>query len=54
MTLDDAARAAVEKHRRLLCHKTMELALGELVALDGIRAVRRVLLGYLVQLRWYR
>jgi hypothetical protein len=53
MNLDAQVTAAVEKHRRLLCLKTIELALGELVSLDGTREVRKILLSYLLQLRGF-
>jgi len=53
MNLDDAARDAVERHRRLLCHKAMELALGELVAMDGVVEVRKLLLNLARSLKYY-
>ena len=52
-TLDDAAREAVEAHRRLLCKKAIELALGEMVALDGVPEVRKMLLRIVRSLRYY-
>ena len=51
--LDRAARAAVERHARLLHHKTLELVLGAMVAQDGIDKTRRILEWYLSQLEDY-
>jgi hypothetical protein len=51
--LDRAARAAVERHKRLLHHKTLELVLGAMVAQDGIDKTRRILEWYLRQLEDY-
>lgn len=44
--LDRAARAAVDKHRRLLHSKTLELVLGDMIAMDGVHNVRQKLLWY--------
>lgn len=49
--LDKIAQAAVDKHRRLLLHKVLELTLGDMVAMDGIKEVRKILLWYSRQLR---
>ena len=53
MNLDRAAQDAVDRHRRLLCHKVLELALGELVALDGVSEARKAILIYARSLRYY-
>jgi hypothetical protein len=53
MNLDDAARLAIERHDRLLCHKAIELALGKLVALDGVPEVRKMLVLMARSLRYY-
>ena len=53
MNLDDAAKEAVDRHDRLLCHKAMELALGKLVALDGVKSVRGLLLNLARSLKYY-
>lgn len=50
--LDRLAQEAVDRHDRLLCHKAMELALGKLVALDGIPEVRRLLLNLARSLKY--
>ena len=52
MTLDRAAREAVERHDRLLHHKCLELLLGAMVAMDGVNSVRRVLLKYCRDLKY--
>lgn len=41
--LDRAAENAVQKHWRLQNEKTLDLVLGNMVAMDGIAAVRRKL-----------
>lgn len=51
--LDRAAQAAVERHTRLLHHKTLELVLGAMVAQDGVDKTRRILEWYLSQLEDY-
>ena len=51
--IDRAAQAAIDRHRRLLCHKVLELALGELVALDGIQGARRAILVYARELKHF-
>lgn len=53
MNLDRAAQDAIDRHDRLLCHKAMELALGKLVALDGVQEVRKVLLQLARSLKYY-
>lgn len=53
MNLDDAAKDAVQRHRRLLCHKAIELALGEMVAMDGVYEVRKLLLNLARGLKYY-
>ncbi len=53
MNLDRIAQEAVDRHDRLLCHKAMELALGKLVALDGVTEVRRLLLNLARSLKYY-
>ena len=53
MNLDKAAQDAIDRHRRLLCHKVLELALGELVALDGIQGARRAILVYAHELKHF-
>jgi len=53
MNLDRIAQDAVDRHRRLLCHKVLELALGELVALDGVSEARKAILIYARSLRYY-
>lgn len=49
--LDRLAAAAIDRHERLLHHKTLELLLGSMVARSGIREVRRLLLWYARHLR---
>jgi len=46
MNLDRAVRDALDKHDHLLAVKAIELALGKLVSLHGVREVRRYLLWY--------
>jgi hypothetical protein len=53
MNLDEAARLAIERHDRLLCHKAIELALGKLVALDGVPEVRKLLLNLARSMKYY-
>ena len=53
MNLDRIAQDAVDKHDRLLAHKAIELALGKLVALDGVKDVRRLLLNLARSLKYY-
>ena len=45
--LDEAAQRAIEKHWRLQNEKTMDLVIGNWVAMDGITAVRQKLQWYL-------
>lgn len=49
--LDRSVAAALDKHERLLHHKTLELLLGSMVARSGVREVRRILLQYARHLR---
>jgi hypothetical protein len=49
--LDRAVASAIDRHERLLHHKTMELLLGSMVARQGVREVRRLLLWYARRLR---
>ena len=53
MNLDRISQEAVDRHDRLLCHKAMELALGKLVALDGVPEVRKLLLNLARSLKYY-
>ena len=49
--LDRAVTRAIDRHERLLHHKTLELLLGSMVARSGVREVRRLLLWYARRLR---
>jgi hypothetical protein len=53
VNLDRAAREAVERHDRLLHHKVLELVLGAMVAMDGVKSVRKVLLQIVRNLKYY-
>lgn len=53
MNLDRAAQDALDRHQRLLHQKVLELVLGAMVAQDGTREVRRLLLWYAKQLKWF-
>jgi len=53
VNLDRIAQDAVDRHRRLLCHKVLELALGELVQMDGIEKVKKYLNEFERQLTEY-
>lgn len=44
--IEKLAKLAIEKHQRLLHNKTLELLLGDMVALDGVRKTRE-------KLKWY-
>lgn len=44
--LDRAAAQAIDRHERLLHHKTLELLLGSMVARQGIHETRKQLLWY--------
>lgn len=44
--IEKAAKIAIEKHQRLLHSKTLELLLGNMVALDGVHVVREKLMWY--------
>lgn len=50
MSLDRIAREAVRRRRRKLLISVLEVALGDLVALDGIQATRRVIARFYDQL----
>jgi hypothetical protein len=49
--INRAAERAIDKHERLLHHKTLELLLGSMVARSSVREVRRTLLWYARHLR---
>jgi hypothetical protein len=49
--IDRKAQLAIDKHERLLQLKTMELLLGSMVARQGIKETRRLLLQYARHLR---
>ena len=53
MNLDRISQDAIDRHDRLLCHKAMELALGKLVALDGVPEVRKLLILMAKSLKYY-
>lgn len=44
--LDRAVQQAIEKHQKLLHSKVLELVLGEMVAMDGVRETREKLMWY--------
>jgi hypothetical protein len=44
--INRAVARAIDRHERLLHHKTLELLLGRMVARSGVREVRRLLLWY--------
>ncbi len=44
--IEKKAKLAIEKHQRLLHSKTLELLLGDMVALDGVKKTRE-------KLKWY-
>jgi hypothetical protein len=48
--IDRAAARAIDRHERLLHHKTLELLLGSMVARSGIDEVRKLLLWYVNKL----
>ena len=50
MSLDRIAQDAVKKRRRKLLISVLEVALGDLVALDGIQATRKVIVHFYDQL----
>jgi len=52
--LDRAAAAAIDKHERLLHHKTLELLLGSMVARSGTKEVRRLILWYARHLKEFQ
>lgn len=49
--LDRIAAEAIDKHERLLHHKTLELLLGSMVARSGIKETRRLILCYARHMR---
>jgi hypothetical protein len=49
--LDKQAERAIDKHERLLHLKTMELLLGSMVARQGVKETRKLLLHYARHLR---
>lgn len=53
MNLDRAAQDAVKRRRRKLLLSMLEVALGDLVALDGIHETRKVLSRFQEQLELY-
>jgi hypothetical protein len=53
MNLDRAAREAVRKRRRRLLINVLEVALGDLVELDGIEATKRAIDKFRQQLEDY-
>ena len=42
-TLDQLSDEAIAKHRRLLSDKVLELTLGEMIYMDGVKATREKL-----------
>ena len=52
--LDRAAAVAIDKHERLLHHKTLELLLGSMVARSGTKEVRRLILWYARHLKEFQ
>lgn len=49
--LDRAAEIAKDKHERLLQQKTLELLLGSMIARQGVKETRRLLLQHTRHLR---
>jgi hypothetical protein len=49
--IDRAVESAIDKHERLLHLKTMELLLGSMVARQGVKETRKLLLQYARHLR---
>lgn len=49
--IDHAAERAIDKHERLLQMKTMELLLGSMIARQGVKETRKILLQYSRHLR---
>jgi len=49
--IDRAAEAEIDKHERLLHLKTMELLLGSMVARQGVKETRKLLLQYARHMR---
>lgn len=50
MNLDRAAQDAVRRRRRKLLISVLEVALGDLVAMDGVQATRKVIARFYDQL----
>lgn len=50
MSLDRIAQDAVARRRRKLLISVLEVALGDLVALDGVQATRKVIAKFYDQL----
>lgn len=50
MSLDRAAQDAVRRRRRKLLISVLEVALGDLVAMDGVQATRKVIARFYDQL----
>lgn len=48
--IDRAAARAIDRHERLLHHKTLELLLGAMVARSGTKAVKKTLEWYIEKL----
>jgi hypothetical protein len=49
--LEKAIADAIDKHERLLHHKTLELLLGSMIARSGVNETRRILLWYARRLK---
>lgn len=52
--LNNRALEAIDKHERLLHLKTMELLLGSMIARQGVKETRRLLLQYARDLREFQ
>lgn len=52
--LDRIAAEAIDKHERLLHHKTLELLLGSMVARSGTKETRRLILWYARHLKEFQ
>ena len=52
--LDRSVAGAIDKHERLLHHKTLELLLGSMVARSGIKETRRLILCYARHLKEFQ
>lgn len=53
MNLDDFAEKVVVERRRLLHLKVLELVLGDMVRDDGVSEVRKKLIWYARQLKYF-